>query len=629
MQQKKLTNLLTAVILSLITAQAIATTPPFFPIQIQQIKVPEKVYPWLPTYTPDGKNILFQNQLDGNLWLSDLTGDDVKCLTCNMLFPEQFDSGFTYVLPDMKHIFISKKELVVAPEIADDKQSFDAYIMECANSITDCKTAKFFPVDLSGDKTGIYPPIQRRTWHLSPDGTVLAWTVIRQDGTAVVAGNLTKGIDKYTVTDTKVITPIGPIANRSLGIDKLDYASQMWELKSFADGGKSVIMLNELNQNVDSMKVDLKTGKTTRLTANPDWDEDGAISPDGEMYTLYSWRTRHRLDAMSAIPQLKGFMGFPLMRNLLQNYINQYAGFQCDLSPWLLPANGDAEGRLIGQPLMTYQREGDRVPGNNLAGLPFWSTDSKSVLLQGRNRQPVPNEIPDSLNMKTKGLMDNEIVIAHIDRPAKPANPISTSVIGNWAVSVKEWQGRFNGPLDSQTFTGKKGGTVQVIYSGERGIRVGDLTVIYDHFTEDGKTYISGQMSAHMGAVALNEASTVKINIQLTGEHTGSMNANIVDGAGTWETIYDGVTSPALPAVAPCYSNLPSKNPIIINTQEFFGKLKVTVTASIEGDTRPIQNAVITFANKKVKTNAQGIAYLPVGSTFTVAAGDTFIASSQ
>jgi hypothetical protein len=73
-----------------------------------------------------------------------------------MQFPEQFDSGFSYVLPDMKNIFISKKELVLTTEIADDKTTFDAYIMECANTIYDCKTAKFYPVDLSEDKTGRY-----------------------------------------------------------------------------------------------------------------------------------------------------------------------------------------------------------------------------------------------------------------------------------------------------------------------------------------------------------------------------------------------------------------------------------------------------------------------------------------
>jgi hypothetical protein len=97
--------------------------------------------------------------------------------------------------------------------------------------------------------------VQRRTWHLSPDGKTLAWTVIRQDGSAVIAGRLTKEGDKYRVTDAKVITPIGPEGSRSSARDKAVYASQMWELKSFADGGKSVIMLSELGQNVDNMKL--------------------------------------------------------------------------------------------------------------------------------------------------------------------------------------------------------------------------------------------------------------------------------------------------------------------------------------------------------------------------------------
>lgn len=86
---------------------SLTAIPPFYSVNIHKIKVPAKDYPWLPTYTPDGKSILFQNQLDGNLRLSDVAGSQVRCITSRMQFTEVFDSGLTYTFPDMKRVFIS------------------------------------------------------------------------------------------------------------------------------------------------------------------------------------------------------------------------------------------------------------------------------------------------------------------------------------------------------------------------------------------------------------------------------------------------------------------------------------------------------------------------------------------
>lgn len=623
MKYKQIMLLLFLTLPGIATLHVLADPPPFYPINIKRIKVPEKVYPWLPTYTPDGKNILFQNQSDGNLWLSDVTGSQVNCITCNMKLPERFDSGFTYVFPDMKRIFISKKELSsLIVDSSDDINTFDAYIMECSGTITHCGTSQFIPVDMSGDKVGENNHVlQRRTWHLSPDGNTLAWTDIRMDGTAVVAGKLTKEKDKYRVSDMKVINPVGPLGEESTDADKLEYASQFWEMKSFADGGKSAIFFHQLNQNLDSIKINLATGETTRLTANPDWDEDGAISPDGDIYALYSWRTRQRIDIVSSMPQLRGFMSFPLMRNVLVKYIGSWDGFQCDLSPWLLPAEGDKQGSLTGQPLMTYEVDGNQTAGNNLSGHAFWSPDSTSLLLQGRNREPVPDDYP--ISMQTKGMMDNEIIIAHIDRTPGEKTPISPVIIGNWALSVKDWKGHFTGSDHARIVGGKKSGTAKVTYSGY-GVLYGDITVKYDNFSDDGKTFINGEMSAQMGIPPVFGNMTIKAAIKLSGEHSGSMVADIKDGAGSWETIYDGAKTTGLPAIAPCYKDLPGKTPLTITSNQVNGKMKVMVTASVASDTRPVQNAVVHYSGKSIKTDAQGIAYIPSNSQFTVSAGETF-----
>ena len=55
-------------------AASASSKPPFYPIDKKTIKVPNDVQPWLPTYSPDGKHIVFQNQLDGSTWATSKDG---------------------------------------------------------------------------------------------------------------------------------------------------------------------------------------------------------------------------------------------------------------------------------------------------------------------------------------------------------------------------------------------------------------------------------------------------------------------------------------------------------------------------------------------------------------------------
>lgn len=99
-------------------------------------------------------------------------------------------------------------------------------------------------------------------------------------------------------------------------------------------------------------------------------------------------------------------------------YLSTWAGFQSDLSPWLLPGTGDDNGRLLGQPLDVYA--GEFTAANNLSGVSFWSPDSTRVLLQERLRAPVPPNSPRGVTQK--GLEPNRIVVARIERP--PGKPL-------------------------------------------------------------------------------------------------------------------------------------------------------------------------------------------------------------
>src|SRR5579884_719192 len=138
---------------------------PFLPIHRRVIQVPSSVQPWLPTWTPDGRYIVFQNQLDGTSWITGPTGRGTHCISCSFADrPKHIVGGFTYAFPGDKRLFISKE--LGASGGGDDPADADAYVLECAPSIVRCTTHRYLPVDMSQDKGGPFI-VQRRTWHLA------------------------------------------------------------------------------------------------------------------------------------------------------------------------------------------------------------------------------------------------------------------------------------------------------------------------------------------------------------------------------------------------------------------------------------------------------------------------------
>lgn len=603
--------------------------PAYVPIERQNLKVPDGVQPWLPNWTPDGSHIVFQNQLDGTTWVTSKKGKGTKCVTCDFGDRPEIYGGFTYAFPDDKRLFISH-ELGGLSGI-DSGPNADAFVLECSPSIYDCASHTYLPVDMSEDKgpsTALI--VQRRTWHLAPDGEHLGWMDLRLDGTVMIVGRLERQDDHYVVTDQRTINPPGPASLTDTDPEGWANNSQLYELKSFADGGASAIVVGGPEFNVDALKIRLRDGKITRLTGNHDWDEDGAISPDGDLYALYSWRTRHRLDAFSWVPELEPFVEMPAFAGGAPYYVSSWPGFQCDLSPWLLSSSGDDGGRLIGQPLNVYP--GNRLtPGNNLSGQQFWSPDSRSVLLQERTRtQPQPglNE-----HVEQKGFTPNRIAIARIDRKATKPEKVVSSAVGAWAQPPATYVAT-TGSGAAVTVNGHGGGTADISYSGN--LSAGIWTMTFNHYSKDGKTFLDGSYRVE----SKNRGSywSIDADIKVSGKHTGSIKSDLVlnNGntplpakSGAYTAVYDGKKSPPLPELGACYGDLPQKDALNVKAKSKpGGRVVVKVRSSIAGDRRPVQRATVKVGGKSVRTNASGKAVLELNGsgrrTVAVSAGDTF-----
>jgi hypothetical protein len=616
-----------------------AGAPPYFPIDLHQLQVPKNVQPWLPTWTPDGSHILFQNQTNGTTWFAGKRGEKPTCITCGFGDRPQIIGGFTYAFPGNKRLLVSH-ELGGLGGV-DSGPDADAFVLECSPSIFRCLTHSYLPVDMSADKPGAPLIVQRRTWHLAPDGKHLGWMDLRLDGTVMVVGKLVREADKYVVDDQKAVNPPGPASLTSTDPTGWANNNQLYELKSFADGGASVVAVGGPDFNVDTLKINLATGHITRLTANHDWDEDGATSPDGDLYALYSWRTRHRLDAVSWIPQIEPFVEMPEFAALAPHYVSTWQGFQCDLSPWLLASSGDDGGKLLGQPLNVYS--GNLTPGNNLSGQQFWSPNSQDVLLQERLRTPPP--AGSNPQVAQKGLVPNRILVAHIDRRPGKEQKIVSSNVGSWAPPPNEYVAT-TGSNASVTVNGHGGGTADISYSGN--LASGDWSATFNHYSRDGKTFVDGTYRV----TSTNTGSywTIDADITVTGQHTGSLQANLVvnNGAsplpvksGTFHAVYDGKTAPPLPKLGPCYKELPRKTKLEVTARSYKNGSGNFIVAHVSANTgdggpypptadrRPVQDAMVKVRQLSGRTDAAGRAIIRVpesaaGYPVRAFAGDTF-----
>jgi hypothetical protein len=603
-----------------LAASAQAATTPFYAIDHHRIALPKGFQASTPIWTRDGRHLLFSNH--GQLYRIGADGKGLTCLTCtlpdNPKIAPAVQEAFKDVFPDGKRILWG--------------DFTRAFVLECAPSVVKCTTAKLLPIDVAAAA----PPggaftLDSGVWHLAPDGKHLGWTATRLDTRPMLVGTLQRNSTNYVATDVKVVNPPGITSLTDPDPRHWTNAGSLYELKGFSADGRSANYVNSQEEgNPDVYSVDLKTGARTRLTANPDWDEDNGESPDGALWMLHSDRGMHRVDAAGLLPR-RSFVDYPISANAAIYYVGTTTGFQCDLQPWLLPATGDDDGRLIGQPLDPYTG-GDVHAQNNVPGRSAWSPDSTRVALT-------------EMSYKT-GLGVNRLLVAQLSRrPAAPVRVVS-SAVGSWAATPATYRGAADADT-TVTLHGLKSGTATVTYGGT--LANGAFSVTYDRYSDDGANFLSGTESISTpGFGTLPATSTA--NLELTGRHTGSMTANFTIGrrdgvpsaSGGVDATYDGYRLKGnIPALGACPAKLPTRQPLKVAVHAAAGGvLRVTVTADSApklhardgfGDVRPVAGAVVRAGGATATTDARGRATLraPGATTVRATAGDTFTPATE
>lgn len=620
---------------------------PFEPITFKRVPLPPEVRGSSPSFTPDGKHLLFPgtHTVDGkprnDVWITDLRGKGLRCITCSI----EADSRtlpYAYVFP-----------------FADGKRVFLGFsgVLECAPSILNCRTSKYLPYDLStaNPPGGVIPPggaanrtqaVVRQGAYptLSQDGEHIGYSDVRTDGLEqMVVAKLVRKEDKYVAEDPKVINPPGPTSATDRNVDAWSESTGLYELKTFTRGGSHVTYVHSggiHSENPEVWEVNLKTGVRQRLTHHPDWDEDFAGSPDGKSSVVWSNRTHTMWDALGGLMPHRSFIDAPMVAAEAGMLINTPNNLACGGVVWLTPGEGDHGGSVSGQPIIAP----DVHAHTTVVGWSAWSPDGTKFALNAVKKGSglFSGEVPDYL----------AIAEMNSRKPAKPL-PVVSSEVGDWAPAPADWHPPF-GYVGDVTLDGPGGGTVDINYNGKQGAVYGDFSATYRNYSEDGKTFLNGSKK-----ISVLEPGVTKVHevtdLVMTGEHTGSLRKDLeitggnASGKPTYKgkstVTYDGRTLTGPPSwltqPGACPEELPRKPQMKATAKKIgYGRYEIKVTASIAGmgptgsaiETRPVTHARIDTPGRDALTDARGIAVVTVPggrpATVEVTAGETITSTS-
>ena len=624
------------------TSASAATPFAFEPIGIQRINLPSSIKSagW-PVFTHDGRHLLFfstgANTSGGTtgpgttaqLWLTSLTGGGTRCLTCG-LANDPTSQGEGEITP-----FADGKRVFFGSFYQPGSSSYG--VLECTPSLVHCAGARILPVDFSAAEPKAVPPGGAvgtpqlnlggaYAAKLSQDGIHVGFSDIRSDSIeTMVIGTLKRTATKYVVSDPRVINPAAPTSAMGTNLAAWSNGGALYEFKTFTHGGADATYVESGGSallNPDVWSVNLATGRRTRLTANPDYDEDNAISPNGTLLALWSNRTMHMTDWYGGLLPVRDFIDTPAA---LMSLSLSSSNKRCHGPIWVLPSSGDNGGALAGEPIVDY-----RVPHifvtNNLTGWPQWSPNGTMLALNTSD-----NRAGTGYPAHARFLLVARFQALKATRPMR----VVSSQPGPWAVAPGAYHPTL-GFSGTRTFAGPGGGMVTVTYGGAPGVLVGRWSETYTHYSDNGRDFVTGTVTIDETAPS---QGTYTSNLTMTGADTGSDRVvfSSTDGAHGTST-YDGHTvsgpSPEQAAKGACPAIQPREPRLRVTVTPLgHGRYRVKVTASVAGtgpneagvETSPVEHATVRLGAQRTDTDASGAAIVRAhaGQRLVVTAGDT------
>jgi hypothetical protein len=443
-------------------------------------------------------------------------GDAFRCITCGTPAENQqgLSGGFSYPQPfrDGKRVLMGNNILDCSPlPVADEKCTGAAvHVYPIRWNITPDGSGKGGSIR----ELRIHPD----DVHLGFNGFVLTADRLDQFGylgklqfdAAPTTG--TPLVPRYDLVNVTRLYDPAP-DKQAITVDPNDPTKlkvqtdvpTVGELRGFSQDGKEVFYIGNPTEssNIDVYAANLTTGKTRRLTRNPEYTDPVDSSPDDKWIVAMDTRGSGRqlfMAAMEGVPPLTDLLTVSAVSSVRNN--GQRRFFQ----PWLIDRAAD-RGNYQGQQL----NAGDGKPGSisdpNWNGMadPRWSPDGTSVVYWQAMVVPPAcggaNPLPCPTSTEPGGRATRVMIARLTSRKpqpiAKALAPISDTVPwGKAYVTGEQPPTRWYPPAGTYTLAGKKTGkATMTIGWNDANTRVQDVAVTYQVFSDDGVRTIDGTES--------------------------------------------------------------------------------------------------------------------------------------
>ncbi len=302
------------------------------------------------------------------------------------------------------------------------------------------------------------------------------------------------------------------------------------EFRGFTKDGKEALYIGNPaeSDNIDLFATNLRTGRTRRVTSNPEYTDPEDVSPNSKWVVVLDTRGSGRmlfLSAMRGIPPFNDMVTAAAVSSVRNN--GQRRFFQ----PYLIDRYGD-RGAYQGQQL----NAGNKAPGSvsdpnwNAMADPRWSPDGTSVAYwQALVTSPScggANPLPCPVSTEPGGRRVR-LMIAHLTsrKPSTtaPVRPVSDKVPwGTPFTPAAPSPTRAFLPAGTYTLIGKKcGSAVATITLNAAKNGIGSVAVTYKNFSDDGRHIINGTESVS-GSGVLTQHIVWHSDLHLSGVQTGT-----------------------------------------------------------------------------------------------------------
>lgn len=445
------------------------------------------------------------------------TGDPWKCITCGV--PEANAVGITNDIADYPQAFRDGRRLLVGTNIVDCGVK-NLVSDDCAP-----KNTYIYPLRLNGAADGSGPGVSIRELRLHPDQVHIEFNAFSTNrgslsqfgyfgrlsfNTAPATGmpkapryDITNVTRLYNSNATRPITTNG---------DRLIFnpgARQVGEARGFNGDGTELTYIGYSTEscNIDIFAVHLITGAVRRLTSHPEYCDPVSFSPNNEWMAIMDTRGSGRnmfIAGMRGIPPIVDIIATTLPASTRNNGDRRF--FQ----PYLLDFYGDRDNyygqKINGGNDGTEGSNAVNDPQWNGRADPRWSPDSTQVVFwQAQAVSPACggyNPLPCYPSFQPGGRTYRMYLATFTSRtPSAPALIIEHQDSIPWGTPYIAGE---EAPVLPQpaaglyTMDGKISGCARINITWLDAPEVGDVSVVYNNYSDDGVHFIHGSESVKL-----------------------------------------------------------------------------------------------------------------------------------